>query len=206
MIFFFNAKGQPLQVGMLGEETSKSNTKQDLKPFLENRKILKPRAPKANMQSTDFFGLLGCVEVSWQVTVTWCVLSHVPPSLCTKACRLWVLARPIVHLVAVIVMVRSLLSSIFAYVTTRFAFTTMIITHVQDLLHCPFFTVEFLAVPIQMILLIKLSWLVERAKVLKNLALPPLLSLCIFKISFELSIFILQLWINAYFQFFYKKK
>lgn len=90
-------------------------------------------------------------------------------------------------------MAGSLPSSIFAYVTTGFAFTTIIITRVQDLHHCPFFAAEFLAVPIQTILLITLSWLVERAKVLKNLALPPLLSLCIFKISFELSILILQL-------------
>lgn len=57
-----------------------------------------------------------------------------------------------------------------------------------------FFAIEFLTVPIQMILLIKLSWYVERAKVLMNLALPPLHSLCIFKISFELSIFILRLY------------
>lgn len=120
-------------------------------------------------------------------------LSHVPLSLCTKACRLWVLSCPILHLVAVIVMVRSLPSSVFAYVATGFAFTTMIITCAQDLHHCPFFAVEFLAVPIHAILLIKLSWLVKSNKVLKSLALPPLLSLCIFKISFELSICILHL-------------
>lgn len=65
-----------------------------------------------------------------------------------------------------------------------------------------FFAIEFLTVPIQMILLIKLSWYVERAKVLTNLALPPLHSLCIFKISFELSIFILRLYWSAYFNFF----
>jgi len=92
-----------------------------------------------------------------------------------------------------IVMARSLPSRTFAYVTTGFAFTTVIITCAQDIHHCRFFAVEFLAVPIQMILLIELSCLVESAKVLKNLALSPLLSLCIFQISFELSIFILQL-------------
>lgn len=126
------------------------------------------------------------------MTLTQRVLSHVPPSLCTKACRLRVLARPIVRLDVVTVMARSLPSSVFAYVTTRFAFTIVILTHEQDLHHCPFFAVEFLAVTIQMIFLIILSWLVERAKVLKNLAALPLLSLCILKISSELLIFILQ--------------
>lgn len=66
-----------------------------------------------------------------------------------------------------------------------------------------FFATEFLTVPIQMILLIKLSGFVERAKVLNNLALPPLSSSCILKIPFKLSIFILQLYRNAYFLFFF---
>lgn len=113
------------------------------------------------------------------------VLSDMPSSLCTEACRLWVLSCPIVHLVTVIVVARFVPSSFFACVTTRFAFTTMIFTAAQNL-HCPFFfVIEFLVVLIQMILLIKLSRLVERAKVLKNLAFPPLLSLCVFKLSSE---------------------
>lgn len=100
----------------------------------------------------------------------------------------------------------SLPTGLFACVSIIFVFTTVIITCVHCLQHCLFFfffATEFLTVPIQMILLIKLSGFVERAKVLNNLALPPLSSSCILKIPFKLSIFILQLYRNAYFLFFF---
>lgn len=65
----------------------------------------------------------------------------------------------------------------------------MINSHLWEFHIFLLFPIGFLSVPTQTKLL-KLSQLTKRAKLLKILALPPLLSLWIFKTSFELSIFI----------------
>lgn len=59
-----NAQGQPFQLGVLREKTSKSNTKQDLKPFFGKQKNTQTKASKSKYAKYRLFGSLGCVEMS----------------------------------------------------------------------------------------------------------------------------------------------